>query len=198
MPNSLLIIQTSPRVSGSIVNDLTHEFSFKWQLENVAGDVVYRNLSDNPVPHLSISDFHEEHQKLQNDLISELLSSDHIFISTPMWNWGPPSVLKAYLDFIIQPGRLDTGENQNLSGKKVTILITQGGSCSADSPKAGWDYLTGYLELIAKGLGSEDVETISVEFTLADKDSKLAEFLPRKEQSLKNALNRIEKRAKPL
>lgn len=195
MSNRLLIIQTSPAISGSIVNELTHKFSLNWQLQNISGDVVHRNLSTEPIPHLSTTSPSPHQFELQNTLIDEITSANHILISTPMWNWGPPSVLKAYLDFIILPGKLDTGENQKLRGKKVTILITQGGSCAADSPKAGWDYLTGYLELIARGLGCDDVETISVEFTLADKDSKLAEFLPRKEQSLNNALNQIAARA---
>lgn len=198
MSSNLLIIQVSPAIQGSVVNDLTREFSFQWQLNNISGDVFYRNLAENPVPHLSVYSEELNQNDLRKVLQDELLEADHIFIATPMWNWGPPSVLKSYFDFIIQPGRLDTSENRKLSGKKVTLLITQGGSCSSDSPKAGWDYLTGYLELIMRGLGSEDLETISVEFTMADKDPKLAEFLPRKEKCLKDALELLEKRSLPI
>lgn len=199
MQSELLVIQVTPKMLGSIVNDLTQKFIFEWQLANPLGEVTYRNLADNPVPHFSVSQnsaIESKQTELRHTLISEILKADSIFISTPMWNWGPPSVLKAYFDFIIQPGVLDTSNNRKLVGKKVTFLVTQGGSCAPDSPKAGWDHLSGYLRLLAGGLGSEDVEVISIEFTMAEVDSNLAEFVERKVESIKLGQNQICERAR--
>lgn len=100
------------------------------------------------------------------DLIDELVSVDEILISTPLWNWSIPSVLKSYIDQIVVTGVLDNSA-QRLAGKKVTFVVAQGGSYKEGTPKAGWDFATGYLELVARALGATDIKTILAEFTLA-------------------------------
>jgi hypothetical protein len=42
---------------------------------------------------------------LSDQLTDELLASDLLIIASPMWNFGMPSQLKAWIDHIVRPGR---------------------------------------------------------------------------------------------
>ena len=55
-------------------------------------------------------------------------------------------------------------ELRGLAGKKVTAIMSQGGSYKPGSPREGWDFGSGYLELVFTALGSTDVEVIVSEF----------------------------------
>ena len=41
-----------------------------------------------------------------DQLIDELLESDLLVIATPMWNFGIPSALKAWIDLVVRPSRI--------------------------------------------------------------------------------------------
>ena len=131
----------------------------------------------------------------RQELIKEIIAVDEIVISTPMWNWSVPSVLKAYFDQIIIPGQLDGSGADGLKGKKVTYVVSQGGSYAKDAPRHGWDYETGYLELVATALGSTDVEVILAEFTLAGIVPGMESLIEKKEASIAAAITAAQKRA---
>jgi FMN-dependent NADH-azoreductase len=100
-----------------------------------------------------------------------------------MWNWNVPSALKAYIDNIIIPGVLAPGMNV-LADKKITFCVSQGGSYGVDSGKGGWDYLTGYLVMVAQALGATDVELIFAEYGLAGIVPEMATLVDKKEASI--------------
>jgi FMN-dependent NADH-azoreductase len=128
-------------------------------------------------------------------LIKEITSADEILISTPMWNWSVPSLLKAYIDQIIVGGVLDGSGAAGLAGKKVTFVVAQGGSYKDGAPRAGWDFATGYLELVAKALGATDIQTILAEFTLAGNAPGMESLVDAKNASVASAKNAARKRA---
>ena len=113
-------------------------------------------------------------------LINEIIGAKYIVIATQMWNWGPPSVLKAYVDQLVLPGTLDPYTQKHLAGKSFTILIASGGSYGHNSER---DFLTGYLSFIGTQLGSEDVKAIRTEYTLAGVQPGLEHLIPKKEES---------------
>lgn len=113
-------------------------------------------------------------------LINEFIGAKYVVIATQMWNWGPPSVLKAYIDQLVLPGTLDPYTQKHLAGKSFTSLIASGGSYK-DTPER--DFLTGYLTFIAKSLGSDDVAAIRTEFTLAGVKPGFEQLIPKKEES---------------
>jgi len=131
----------------------------------------------------------------RNDLIKEITGVDHIVISTPMWNWSVPSVLKAYIDQIIIPGVLDGSGAAGLTGKKVTFVVAQGGSYAEGAPRHGWDYETGYLKLVASALGSTDVDIILAELTLAGVVPGMESLIGKKEESIAAAKAQAKVRA---
>ena len=68
---------------------------------------------------------------VSNELVDELLASDHIAISTPVYNYNIPANLKSYVDHIVRKGRTLGIKGEGLvHGKKCTVLmasVTMGG-----------------------------------------------------------------------
>ena len=195
--SSLLHIEVSPAGEHSVSRAISAEFLAAWKEKNADGTIISRDLALNPVPHLDgeaiFAGYTPEDQrsssmvakhKYRHELISEITGVDEILISAPMWNWSVPSVLKAYIDQIIIPGTLDGSGADGLKGKKVTFVVSQGGSYSAGAPRHGWDYETGYLKQFATALGATDVEVILAELTLAGVVPAMESLIPQKEASI--------------
>ena len=196
----LLHIEVSPLGDNSVSRGISQEFISAWSTAHPAGDVVLRDLAEHPVPHLDLEAIFAGRTpadqrtpsmaaklKYRHELIAEITGADEIIISAPMWNWSIPSVLKAYFDQIIMSGTLDASGAQGLTGKKITFVVAQGGSYAQGAPRAGWDYGTGYLKLIANALGATDVEIIVAEFTLAGIAPGMESFIDAKAASIESA-----------
>ena len=112
-----------------------------------------------------------------------------------MWNWGPPSSLKAYIDQAIIPGVFDIYGNKGLTGKSVTIFIASGGSYKS---KPETDFESGYIEFIFSQLGSADVKVIRTELTLAGVVPGMESLIGAKEESLAENLDLAAARAKQI
>ena len=194
--SSLLHIEVSPWAENSLSRSVSADFITAWNTANADGTVITRDLDTTPVPHLDVEAIaaafmgeadHSEPMAAKWGarmfLIEEISGVDEILISTPMWNWSVPSVLKAYIDNLIIPGVFDEG-TATLAGKKVTFVVAQGGSYRDSTPKAGWDYATGYLNQFATAMGATDIEVITVEFGLAGVVPALEGFISHKEASI--------------
>lgn len=206
--SSLLQIEVSPSGENSVSRQISAEFVSAWKAAHTDGTVIVKDLAVNPVPHLdgeaifagytpegSRSEGMVAKHQYRQDLITEITGVDEILISTPMWNWAAPSVLKAYFDQIIIPGQLDGSGADGLRGKKITIIVSQGGSYAEGTPRHGWDFETGYLKLVATALGSTDVEIITAELTLAGVVPGMESLVPKKEESISAAIAAAKKRA---
>lgn len=203
---TLLHIDVSPLGEHSVSRKVSAEYL---AAAKAAGrEIITRDLAADPIPHLDaeaiFANYTPADQRSESaaakfnyrlDLVKEITSVDEILISTPMWNWTIPSVLKAYFDQIIIPGVLDGSGAAGLTGKKVTFVVAQGGSYAPGAPRHGWDFATGYLELFAKALGATDVEVILAELTLAASVDSMAALKPKMEESLANALASAKERA---
>jgi len=194
--STLFHIEVSPWAENSISRTVSAEYVASWNAANPDGTVITRDLDKTPVPHLDVESlsarFMAEADRSEPMaakwgasmlLIEEISGADEILISTPLWNYGVPSVLKAYIDNIVIPGVFDPS-TATLAGKKVTFVIAQGGSYADGSPKAGWDYASGFLSKLVGALGATDVEVIGIEFGLAGVVPALEAFIPNKEASI--------------
>jgi FMN-dependent NADH-azoreductase len=112
-----------------------------------------------------------------------------------MWNWSIPSVLKAYIDHIVLPGQLDPYGNKKLAGKKITVLLATGGNYGEGASHPEWDFVSPYLKHIFTSLGSEDVQIIRTEYTLAGVAPGMEALIPNKEKSLADGKVAVEVRA---
>lgn len=103
--------------------------------------------------------------------INRLKSADKILISSPMWNFSIPYVLKQWIDVIVQPG-LTFGVNREgkyvglLRDRRMQLILASGSAYAPrfplpeDAPKT--DFQTCYLEHIASYIGIDDVRTVHV------------------------------------
>jgi FMN-dependent NADH-azoreductase len=205
--STLLHIEVSPWAENSLSRAVSAEYVASWNATNPDGTVITRDLDKTPVPHLDVESlsagFMAEADRSEPMaakwgarmyLIEEISGADEILISTPLWNYGVPSVLKAYIDSIVIPGVFDES-TATLAGKKVTFVIAQGGSYADGSPKAGWDYASGFLSQFAGAMGATDVEVIAIEFGLAGVVPALESFIPNKEASIASGKEAAKNRA---
>lgn len=197
---TLLHVEVSPLGENSVSREVSAEFVQSWKEVHPDGAIIVRDLSTDPVPHLDAETIFAgytpesdrpatmaaKHQA-RMELVDEILAADEVVISTPMWNWSLPSVLKAYFDQVIAPGRLDASGARGLAGKRITFVVAQGGSYAPGSPREGWDYLTGYLNHVATVLGSTDVNVVLAELTLAGVAPGMDDLVPMKEASISAA-----------
>lgn len=171
-------------------------------------EVRVRDLSTDPLPYVDgeairagtvpedarPSTQQAKHQ-LRLDLIKELTEAKEIVITTPMWNWSIPAVLKSYIDQIVLVGHLDPYVNNKLLGKKVTLLVGSGGGYSAGTAHPEWNFATPYLKHIFTVLGSTDVEAIHAEFTGAGKRPGMEALVAKKDKSWADCIAAAEARA---
>ncbi len=96
-------------------------------------------------------------------LVAELKSADVLVIGAPIYNFGIPAALKAWIDMIAR-ARLtfrytENGPQGLLQGKKAYVIIASGG-VAVDS---AIDFATPYLRHVLAFIGITDVEVIAAE-----------------------------------
>lgn len=178
----LLHIQVSPSLENSSSRKASKYLVEKIKLNKPQTVETILDLDSNPLPHLSgltISAFFtpkenrsvEQHNaiRLSDDMVDQLFDTDTIVISTPMWNMGIPSVLKAWFDHVTRAGRTFAFTKEGtkvglVNGKKVYIIISSGGLFSEGVFMAD-DQCLPYLKTGLSYIGIDDVEVIRVEGT---------------------------------
>lgn len=177
--STLLHIDSSARSDGSISRQLTASFVQQWQAKNPGGKVVHRDLAANALPHLNESMLGayftpaearsaEQAQviKQSDALVDELLAADTIVIGVPMYNFAPPSTLKAWIDHVFRAGRTfkytETGPVGLATGKKAVIILSRGGKYS-EGPMEALDFQGKYLKGALGFIGITDVELVVAE-----------------------------------
>jgi len=174
----LLQIDVSPRGARSHSRALTAEFVAKWMAAHPGANVVYRDLGHNPVPFVdeawitaAFSNPHDhspalrEAIRLSDELIEEFLAADVIVIGSPMYNFGTPAVLKAYIDQIVRVGRTFSADFRGLvQGKSLYIITVRGGAgYGPGEAQHGLDYESPYLRVIFGFIGVTDITFVDVE-----------------------------------
>jgi FMN-dependent NADH-azoreductase len=155
---------------------LADAFVARWRAANAGSTVIARDLAADPVPHLTAERFGafiakaEERSVEQKSvvdysdrLISELKRADVIVLGLPLYNFGVPSMLKAYFDHIARAGVTfnysEKGPVGLLTGKKAYVLAARGG-IYAGTPQ---DTETAYVRDFLAFLGITDVEFVYAE-----------------------------------
>ena len=91
-------------------------------------------------------------------LTEELLQADTVVLGTPMYNFTVPASLKAWIDYVVRPGkafrRVANGRLEGLCGGKKVYVCTAG---SGKSRGTDMDHLRPYLDTIFAFIGITDV-----------------------------------------
>jgi len=142
-------------------------------------DIVYRDLAAKPLSHLSGEHFAArqgivpESPAIQSDIaaseavLDEFLGADVLVIGAPMYNFGIPSQLKAWIDRIAVAGktfRYGAAGPEGLAGnKRVVIAVSRGGLYGAGMPAAALEHVESYLRGVFGFLGVTDLEIVVAE-----------------------------------
>lgn len=138
----------------------------------LATTITRRDLSATPLPHLDGATFeafgaapHErtaEQEKrvaLSDELIAELRAADVVVLTAPMYNFGIPSGLKAWIDQIARAGvtfkYTSQGPQGLLGDKRVIVVTTRGGSYAGTDSDNHTPYLLQTLGFL--GLGEPEL-----------------------------------------
>lgn len=155
---------------------LANQFVSKWQRANPHGRVVIRDLAANPVPHLTAERFQaflasedtrSEQQKAwvaeSETLIEELEQADVVVIGLPMYNFGIPSMLKAWIDHVARAGRTfrytEHGAVGLLKDRPVYLFAARGGEYRGTPRDTQTAYMTHFLNFV----GIRNIEFIYAE-----------------------------------
>jgi FMN-dependent NADH-azoreductase len=142
-------------------------------------DIVYRDLAAEPLSHLSGELFAArqgvvpESPAIQKDIaasqavLDEFLDADVVVIGAPMYNFGIPSQLKAWIDRIAVAGktfRYGAAGPEGLAGnKRVIVAISRGGLYGPGMPAAAFEHVESYLRGVFGFIGITDLEIVVAE-----------------------------------
>ncbi|MEM1233298.1 MAG: NAD(P)H-dependent oxidoreductase [Pseudomonadota bacterium] len=182
MAQTILRVDGSARKAGSITRDLTDKVVARLNADRV----ITRDLADG-VPLLddawlaanwTAAEERNDAQKAalaQSDaMIEELKAADTIVIGAPIYNFGVPAAVKAWIDQVARAGLTfqytDTGPKGLLSDKRAIIVAASGGT------KVGSeiDFATGYLKFALGFIGIENTEIIAADQMALDAEASLA------------------------
>ena len=142
--------------------------------------VKTRNLVTDPLPHFDevhlkslltpVEDHNSEMIDISiktDELINEILEADALVIGVPMYNFGIPSTLKAWIDFISKPGRTFKYSKEGpiglLPDKPVFLAISSGDVYTSGELKS-FDHTEAYLRtMLGDFLGMKNIKAIRIE-----------------------------------
>lgn len=180
---TVLRIDASARRTGSISRDLTDAIVAKLNDTKV----ITRDLAAEPLPQIdegfvtvtkdTVSEDLSHGQRdilaLSDRLIDEIRAADTIVIGLPVYNFGLPAALKAWVDLVARAGvtfnYTENGPVGTLTGKRVIIAMASGGT-EADS---AIDFATPYLRHVLGFMGMTDVELVHADKLAFDAEATI-------------------------
>lgn len=141
----------------------------------------------------SLSESEQHKAGRLNELLEQFIAADQYIFVSPIWNFGMPPMMKAYLDAICIAGKTFkyTEEGQPvglLQGRKAIHVQASGGILSEEATRE-MDFGNRYLLAILQFIGITDVETLFVE--------GMNQFPDQADAIRERALERAREMAKP-
>ncbi len=181
---TLLALEVSPRGDRSISRALGKRFVEHWQERNPEGNVIYRDLNASRIPYMDndwIAGVYappdvertpemQAALALSTELIAELQAADVLLISTPMYNFTVPAVLKSWIDYVVRPGytfRLAPGWPGMLENKKARLIVVSRDSYTPGEPSEASDLVTPVLHKALSFMGINDIDVVRAGGSLA-------------------------------
>lgn len=177
------------QASASLESSVTRMLAKATIAHLAAGNVVTRNLSDginlldsdwvaaNSTPAVERTDAQKNALTLSDTLIAELNDADTLIIGLPIYNFGVPAALKAWIDQIARVGITfsysDNGPIGLLENKRAIILLASGGTKMGSDI----DFASGYMKHILGFIGITDVTIIAADALMQDAEAKKTEAL---------------------
>lgn len=182
---TLLVINSSARLNRSITRNLSNRFVTGWNGRFPNGKIVQRDVGAHPPSPIDESwiaaAFSGSGQgaahplaalEESESLINELAEADAVVIGAPMYNFGMPAALKAYIDQIVRVGRTFAFNAESaepyiplLSSKPVVLITsTGGGGYEPGGPFAALNLLEPHLRGVLEFIGLREIHPVRVGF----------------------------------
>ncbi|AKS43278.1 FMN-dependent NADH-azoreductase [Wenzhouxiangella marina] len=173
---TLLVITSSLFSEAGQSSRLVERFIERWRQTHPQGEVLKRDLANDPVPHLTAEIFQgfladptertpaqRASTALSDQLIEELKSADEVVIGLPMYNFSVPSTFKSWMDHVARAGvtfrYTENGPEGLVGDKPVHVFAARGGRYQGTPA----DTQTGLVKHFFGMLGVQNVEFIYAE-----------------------------------
>lgn len=179
-PFTILKINSSGRVEGSVSRRLIDRLAARLLAGAPEARVIERDVSSGMefVDEMWIGAYFtpaSERDAAQSArlagsdaLVAKLMAADTVVIGVPIYNFGVPAALKAWIDQIARAGLTftftDDGPQGLVTGKKAYLVVTSGGT-RVDSDI---DFATGYMRQALAFVGIDDVTVIPADGLMGD------------------------------
>ena len=185
----LLRVDSSGRYEGSSTRALTDSLIEALASGDKALDVTQRDLAKG-MPHVDESwiqanftdaeersDEQMERLQFSDNLVAEIQTANVVVIGVPIYNFGVPAKLKAWVDMIAR-ARLtfrytENGPEGLMKGKKAYLVVASGG-VAVDSEL---DFATPYMRQALRFIGITDIEVIGAEQQMSRGEETVASAL---------------------
>lgn len=183
-PTRLLRIDASARSEGSTSRALTDDLLNTLRERHGRLAVTNRDLARTPPPFVDADWIAASYTDpaarsvdqraalaISDTLVAELLAADVILLGVPVYNFGIPASLKAWIDQVARARvtfrYTENGPEGLLKGKKAYIVFTSGGVAVGSEV----DYASSYLRHVLGFLGIEAVEIIAADQQMLRSDA---------------------------
>ena len=182
-PPRVLRIDASARKTGSTTRNLADEVVARLRRQHPEMTLVERDLAEgipfvtedwiaaNVAPTEARTPEQESQLAVSDKLIAELKDADILVIGLPIYNFGPPAALKAWIDQVAR-ARVTFRYSENgpvglLEGKKAYLVVASGGTATDSAV----DFATPYLRHVLGFIGIEDVTLIAADRQMVDAEA---------------------------
>lgn len=172
MSNIILLVNSSSRVEGSVTRAISAQLVDQLARQHDI-NVVQRDLTEGMSfideqwvgANFTDPDARTDAQKaalaFSDSLIDELEQASHIVIAAPIYNFGVPAVLKAWIDQVARARvtfrYTENGPEGLLKGKKAYLVVASGGVPLGSEV----DFASSYLRHVLGFLGIDDVTLVN-------------------------------------
>ena len=184
MSTNILRIDASARVSGSVSRELTDHILARFAQDGVH-NVTVRDLAAgvplidenwigaNFTPAADRTDAQRDILSASDALVAELAAADILVIGLPIYNFGVPAAMKAWIDQVARVGLTfeytAEGPRGLLEGKRAIIAVASGGTEAGSD----FDFATGYIRHLLGFIGITDVVFVNADRMALDAEATL-------------------------
>lgn len=177
----ILHLDASARAAESHSRRVSQEFLDAWLAHHPQDTVTTRDIGHQDIPHVTepfvqaiytpseaLTPEQKQLLALSDELIAELKAADTLVFGVPMYNFGVPSVFKAYIDQVVRANVTFNPANYQglLLGKKMFVVTARGGGGYGDGEaRASYNQQEGQIRTAFGLMGITDLEFINVENT---------------------------------
>jgi len=194
-------LDASIRSEGSVTRAVATSLEAALLADTPDARVVRRDLSREPLPStvwaLALTGFHipegertagqREALALASELGDELAQADAFIFAIPMYNFGVPPHVKAWIDVLITDPRFSPRSAKPIAGKPAYLVLARGGAYGPGAPREGWDHATAWLKLIFGTMWGLDLTVIETELTTANVNPAQADLRELAAQNLERS-----------